>query len=137
MFNNEPGDPGYIESPPEPFVSSQGDPRLAAENISVPTPDLAAIVKAAVEAAMAPMTAKVERLAEENDALRSSLADGRSANLQGPDFPMNPDAARSVVIATRPVVENPDQYRHSGKGIVDPGGLSVNGASPMSGKNRQ
>lgn len=104
---------------------------------NTPEPTLAEIVKAAVEAAMAPVNAKVERLSEENDVLRSSLADGRSNNLQGPDFPKNPDAARSVVIATRPVVENPDQYRQTGKGIVDPGGLSVNDASPMSGKNRQ
>ncbi len=103
---------------------------------SVPAPDLAAMIQAAVTAALAPMTAKIERLAEENDTLRETLASGRVNNLQGPDFAPNPDAARSVVIATRPVQDNPEQYRKFGKGLVDPGGLSVNDSSPLSPKNR-
>jgi hypothetical protein len=99
-------------------------------------PDLAAIVKAAVEAALAPTNAKLQRLEAENDTLRETLASGRSNNLQGPDFPRNPDAARSVVIMTRPVMDNPEQYAQNGKGLVDTSGLVVNDASPMSGKNR-
>ena len=100
------------------------------------TPDFAAMIKAAVEAALAPTTAKLQRLEEENDTLRETLASGRSNNLQGPDFPRNPDAARSVVIMTRPVMDNPEQYAQGGKQIVDTGGLVKNDASPMSGKNR-
>lgn len=108
----------------------------ATEATPVVSPDLAAIVKAAVEAALAPTNAKMERLSQENDTLRETLASGRSNNLQGPDFPRNPDAARSVVIMTRPVMDNPEQYAQNGKGLVDTGALIKNDASPMSGKNR-
>jgi len=103
--------------------------------------DLAEVLKSL----LAPLQAQLSQLADnnktiqaENEQLRQALLEREAdapSHLLGDDFPVNPRAARSVVIATRPVVENPDRYR--AKSIVDHGKLSINDASQLSGKNRE
>lgn len=96
---------------------------------------------------LAPMQAQLTQLVEENktakaenqqlrEELNTLAANPVPAHLQGDDFPVNPNAARSVVIATRPVMDNPEKYSRN-KSVVDPGGLVRNDASPLSGKNRE
>jgi hypothetical protein len=82
-----------------------------------------------------------KKLLQENELLKEQInaqnAEPRNVNVQGADFPPDPRAARSVVLATRPVQENPQDYRQHGKGLVDGAGLSINNSSPLSGKNRE
>jgi hypothetical protein len=95
---------------------------------------------------LAPMQAQLTQLMEENKAHKSEnsklreelnelLATPHAGNVIGNDIPANPNAARSVVIATRPVQDNPELY--SQKPIVDSSALVRNDASPLSGKNRE
>lgn len=95
---------------------------------------------------LAPMQKQLTDLAAENkgikdentrlrDELNEFLATPHAGNVVGDDIPANPRAARSVVIATRPVMDNPERYAQ--KPIVDSSALVRNDASPMSGKNRE
>src|SRR6266566_3961631 len=85
-----------------------------------------------MKALLAPMQKQLEDLAKENRQLKEEIntlaAEPIHGHIQGNDFAPNPNAARSVVIATRPVRDNPEMY--NSKGIVDTGGLYVNNASP-------
>lgn len=89
-----------------------------------------------------PMQAVLDRLAaleNENQALRAAVEEVQTTPghlMSGPDFAPDPRAARSVVIATRPVRDNPDLYSVN-KSVVDTSGLSVNNSSPLSGKNAE
>lgn len=109
----------------------------------VPAPDPNAVLADLMESLLAPMQQQLADLAAdnktikaENEELRQKVAEVEATpqHIQGADFTPDPRAARSVVISTRPVQDNPELY--ASKGIVDPGGLSVNTASPLSGKNR-
>lgn len=110
--------------------------------VTDPNAALASVMKTLLEPMQQQLKDLAEgnkNLAEENRILREEIQN-RDATpnhlISGADFRPNPDAARSVVISTRPVRDNPDQYIASGKGVVDPGGLSINDSSPLSGKNR-
>lgn len=92
-----------------------------------------------MQASLADTNKKLAETQAENEQLRQEMnaqAETIASQPVGDDFPANPRAARSVVIGTRPVQDNPERYRTRGKGIVDPGGLSVNNASPMDSRNR-
>lgn len=119
---------GHEEYSPEPIEEAVPD-----------SPQSIDFLEERLKALLAPMEQKINSLAEENSKLREELnefhANGRESNIQGLDFPPNPRAARSVVIATRPVQDAPHLY-NQGKGVVDPSGLSINTSSPLSPKNR-
>jgi len=125
--------PPVNKSPPsqtQDLAEEQANP------VASPQADNAALAEV-MKSLLAPMQKQLEDLAKENSALREEVnarAEPIPTHLQGNDFPANPNAARSVVISTRPVRDNPEMY--NAKGIVDAGGLSVNDASPLSGKNR-
>lgn len=109
-----------------------------------PTPEVSAPTETSVLAeimkTLASMQETQKQLQEENKVLREAVKVSAEEQyslpghlrVDGAGVPHNPDAARSVTIVTRPVRDSPHQYQN----IVDPGGLSVNGASPMSGANK-
>jgi hypothetical protein len=87
---------------------------------------------------MAEVLARLKALENENQALRAAVEEVQTTPghlMSGPDFAPDPRAARSVVIATRPVRDNPELYSGN-KPVVDASGLSVNNSSPLSGKNQ-
>ena len=82
---------------------------------------------------------RLRALENENQALRSAVEEVQTTPghlMSGPDFAPDPRAARSVVIATRPVRDNPEMYSKN-KPVIDAAGLSVNNYSPLSGKNAE
>jgi hypothetical protein len=94
----------------------------------LPSPGMEEVLKAITE-----MQAQLSALAEENAKLRAEVskssgmdyAEGVPAHLRRGDPAVDPrrmSVARSVTVATRPVIENPEQYRN----VVAPGGLSIN-----------
>lgn len=88
---------------------------------------------------MAAVLARLEALENENQILRSAVEEVQTTPghlMSGPDFAPDPRAARSVVIATRPVRDNPELYSGN-KPVVDTSGLSVNNSSPLSGRNQE
>lgn len=88
---------------------------------------------------MAEVLARLKALEGENQALRAAVEEVQTTPghlMAGADFAPDPRAARSVVIATRPVREEPGLYNKN-KAVVDTSGLSVNGSSPLSGKNQE
>ncbi len=88
---------------------------------------------------MAEVLERLKALENENQALRAAVEEVQTTPghlMSGPDFAPDPRAARSVVIATRPVRDNPEMYSKN-KSIVDTGGLSKNDSSPLSGKNAE
>ena len=106
-----------------------------------PAPSLEETLKALLaplQQQLADLVADNKAVKSENEKLREELnnflATPHAGNVVGDDFPVNPRAARSVVIATRPVMDNPERYAQ--KPIVDSGALVRNDASPLSGKNR-
>lgn len=77
---------------------------------------------------------RLQALENENHALRSAVEEVQTTPghlMAGPDFAPDPRAARSVVIATRPVRDNPGDYSKT-KPVVDANGLSVNNSPPLS-----
>jgi hypothetical protein len=112
-------------------VSSDSKPE---DKISLTLADLKSLVLGAVQEAVAPFAEANVKLQEKIAAVsKLEYAEGVPGRLQRHDtnfVPSRMDVAMSATIATRPVIENPEQYQH----VVDPTGLSVNNASPMSPK---
>lgn len=116
---------------PNPVVYETDAPQ-ATPNISLSMADLKQLVSGAVREAVAeataPLVAQNARLQEELQKVSATgYADGVPQHLRRHDPNVDPSrlsVARSVTLATRPVVENPDQYQN----VVDPGGLSINNA---------
>lgn len=96
--------------------------------ISLSLKDLKALISGAVQEAVAPLIQKNQALQEQ--AQRSSsmeYADGVPAHLRRGDPNVDPNrmsVAMSVTIPTRPVQENPEQY----KNVVDMGSIYANDA---------
>ena len=96
-------------------------------------------MEAMMKRLMEPLMDKVKALEVENQTLRETVQEAQNLPghlVQGADFAPDPRAARSVVIATRPVREEPGLYNRN-KPVVDANGLSINNASPLSGKNAE
>lgn len=116
-------------------VEQETSPQANEERVSLSKADLQSLIAGAIKEAMAPLVEKNAQLQEEvlkNNHL--GYADGIPPEMQRTDSAVDPrrmSVARSVTIATRCVVENPEQYSN----VVDPGGLSINNASPLSPKN--
>ena len=95
-------------------------------------------ILAAMKAMMEPLQEKVKALETENQTLREAVQEAQTLPghlVAGADFAPDPRAARSVVIATRPVREEPELYNKN-KPVIDTAGLTMNNASPLSGKNK-
>lgn len=103
-----------------------------------PAPDPFHLLKQMVEEIMSPVIKKLDHLVDDNAKLHEEIAsvknhnfaDGVPAHLRGSahDPAINTgrmSAARSVTIATRPVRENPEEY----KNVVDPGTVVRNSLS--------
>ena len=121
-------------SPVEPETNPAISPEPE-EKVTISLSDLRTLIRENVKEAVAPLIERNAQLQEEvAKAGHLEYATGIPLELQRTDVNVDPrrmSVARSVTIATRCVVENPDQYRN----VVDPGGLSVNNASPLSPKN--
>ncbi len=104
------------------------------EKVTISLADFKSLVADAVREAVAPFAEANAKLQEQvAQASQMSYADSIPAHLRRGDPNVDPSrmsVARSVTIATRPVRENPEQYAN----VVDPGGLSINNASPLSPK---
>lgn len=109
-------------------------PANSEEKISLSITDLRKLVSDAIQEAVAPLVQRNQELQEEvTKAGHLDYADGIPLEFQRTDLNVDPrrmQVARSVTIATRCVIENPEQYRN----VVDPGSLSMNNASPLSPK---
>src|SRR5512143_1354559 len=80
------------------------------------TPALDPAILAAMKAIMDPLQEKVKALEAENITLRETVQESQTLPghlVQGADFAPDPRAARSVVIATRPVREEPNLYNRN------------------------
>ncbi len=122
-------------APVEPETNQPVSPEpVPEEKVSLSLTDLKALISGAVQEAVAPFAkANLELQEKIAQAGRLEYAENIPGHLQrrDPNFaPSRSDVARSVTIATRPVIENPEQYSN----VVDPGGLSINNASPLSPK---
>ena len=119
--------------PVEPETSPQVEPQPE-EKVSLSLTDLKALISGAVQEAVKPFADANAKLQEQViQSGQLGYADNIPQHLRRGDPNVDPsrmNIARSVTIATRPVRENPEQYAN----IVDPGGLSINNASPLSPK---
>lgn len=109
----------------EPEISPQASPEPE-EKVTLTLAQIKSLVMDAVKEATAPLVAQ-------NEQLQGEVVHARHRNIEGElasGDPSHMQFAKSVTLATRCVVENPGQY----KNVVDPGGLSINNASPLSPK---
>lgn len=115
------------------------------EQLSFPTGPPAEVtssvseMEAMMKRLLEPLQEKVAALEVENQTLRETVQEAQSLPghlVVGADFAPDPRAARSVVIATRPVRDTPEHFNKF-KSIVDTSGLSVNTSSPLSRTNRE
>lgn len=116
-------------------MEPDNQPASPEEKVTISLSDFKALVAEAVKEAVQPFAEANAKLQEQvAQASHMAYADGIPAHLRRGDPTVDPSrmqVARSVTIATRPVMENPEQYQN----VVDPGGLSINNASPLSPKN--
>lgn len=112
-------EPASVSAPPQQVTLSMDDLRAMMKEA----------VQEAVLAATAPLLHKNEQLqAEVAQSSGMTYAEGVPQHLRRGDPSVDPNrmsVARSVTLATRPVIENPDQYTH----VVDASGLVRNSFS--------
>lgn len=117
----------------QPTSSEPAPAPAPPQQVTLSMDDLRAMMKEAVQeavaAATAPLLQKNEKLqAEVAQSSGMDYADGVPSHLRRGDVAVDPSrmsVARSVTLATRPVVENPEQYRN----VVDASGLVRNSIS--------
>lgn len=109
-------------------------PANSEEKVSLSVTDLKALIADAVQTAMALLVKQNSDLQQQvAQASNMTYAEGIPEEFQRADLNVDPrrmSVARSVTVATRCSIENPDQYPN----IVDAGRLSINNASPLSPK---
>lgn len=108
----------------EPEANPQTEPQE--EKVTMTFSDLRALLREEVKAAVAPLLEQNQALQEQvTKSSAMDYAEGVPAHLRRGDPAVDPNrmsVARSVTIATRPVIENPEQYQN----VVDPGTLVRN-----------